>query len=152
MVRNETEKIRLKNLPFYNRQILLYIISGVLALIVDYLVFILSYYTLNQSLTVSVPAGLTAGLVVSFLLNKMWTFGVSKKVGIRQTTRQVILYLLLFIINNLFTIYAIDWSTQEGGSAALAKVGTTIVITLWNFVLYKKVIFRQRDDVSSSMI
>lgn len=125
-----------------SKRLRLYIFSGVAALIVDYLFFVFFYFIIHSSVEIAVPVGLTAGLITSFALNKFLTFSDTRTRSVRQTTMQVVLYLLLFGFNNLFTIYLINGGISFGLSPAFGKIIATVLITLWNFILYKKYIFR----------
>ena len=52
------------------------------------------------------------------------------------------LYLILFAFNMAFSTLAISWLVGFGVHSILAKLATMVCITLWNFVLYRKVIFK----------
>ena len=124
------------------QQLVFYVISGVASLVADYSTFIILYYICNLSVEISAPIGLVVGFVVSFLMNRLWTFKHQASKGKRQSIKQLTLYLVLFIINNLFTVVFINYLASIGVLAAVSKIFSTIIITLWNYVLYKKVIFK----------
>lgn len=132
----------------HDKRLLRYIVSGIAALASDYGTFLILYYIFNISVELSAPLGLTAGLVVSFMLNKLWTFKSVENTMRSSTLMQTALYLLLFLINNIFTIYFIKTSLIFGMSAATGKIGASIAITLWNYALYKKIIFVGKKDDS----
>ncbi len=115
-------------------------VGGASAAIDVGLVFIL-FQLLNISLAVATIVGFLAGLVVNFALNKLWSFK-SKPVGLRKTQREVALYSMLVGFNLLFTYVAVSYLVSIGVSVAVAKIFTILATTLWNFVLYKKVIFK----------
>lgn len=125
-----------------HRRLAIYIVSGVTALVSDYLFFLLCYYLLRFPVEVAAPVGLTVGLLTSFFLNKLWTFSDRAAKGARHTVRQGILYGILFALNNLFTVLFINNLSAIGVSVAISKVMATAIITFWNYFLYKKVIFK----------
>ena len=141
MIRIWVDQIQL--LMLRRRHIFAYIASGVGAVIVDYTTFITAYYVFRLPVALAAPAGLTVGFIASFLLNKLWTFKRKTRSTKKETTTQVMLYFLLFLLNNLFTIYFIKLLFSLGVSVAIGKLMSTGMITLWNYILYKKIIFRQ---------
>lgn len=124
-----------------DRQLVAYVISGVAALAIDNGVFLIFLYILHAPLVVAVPAGLTSGLVASFALNRQWTFKRDAS-HFHSGVKQFALYLALFIFNNLFTYLFIKLLLVFGVAAAISKILATVCITLWNYLAYKKVIFR----------
>ena len=52
------------------------------------------------------------------------------------------LYLVLFAFNTTFSTLAITWLVSLGLHSAVAKLMTMVCIVMWNFVLYRKVIFK----------
>lgn len=124
-----------------NKHIIPYVASGLLALLADNVVFLFFVYIVQAPLYFAVPAGLVTGLLCSFLLNKKWTFKTDTQ-QINSGQRQIVLYLLLFIFNNVFTYVFIEMLLGIGVSAAISKIIATACITLWNYIAYKRVIFR----------
>lgn len=139
MVRIGIDKIR--KFLGYRRRLVAYIISGVGSLAVDYTTFITFYYVFHLPIAIAAPLGLSAGLVSSFMLNKLWTFKGREKTSKKQTVIQATLYMILFLFNNLFTIYFIKALLVVGVSVAIGKLVATGIITLWNYLTYKNIIF-----------
>ncbi|MBP6037962.1 MAG: GtrA family protein [Candidatus Saccharimonas sp.] len=119
-----------------------YGLSGVTALIIDYGVFLILYYIFKVDVAFATALGLSVGFIASFMLNKLWTFRDRRSTKKVQTLSQIVLYGLLFILNNAFTIFLIRTLLVVGISAAVGKIISTILITLWNYALYKKLIFK----------
>jgi putative flippase GtrA len=119
-----------------------YGLSGVTALIIDYGVFLILYYIFKVDVAFATVLGLSVGFIASFMLNKLWTFRDRRSTKKVQTLSQIVLYGLLFILNNAFTIFLIRTLLVVGISAAVGKIISTILITLWNYALYKKLIFK----------
>ena len=121
-----------------------YLTVGVLSLVVDYVIFITLYYVFHAGTAVAAPAGLMIGLVVNFLLNKAWSFGDKDFTAPKQLMRQIVLYGLLVAFNSVVTYFLIESLKRVGIEPKFSKLMATAVITLWNYVLYQKVIFRTK--------
>ena len=117
-----------------------YVISGLLSLVIDYTVFAVLLRTFNLPLGVAVFCGMTAGLITGFLLNKLWTFQSSTRT--KRTLKQAIFFILLFIFNTLFTYILISILKNAQVDETISKLIAMAFITLWNFYIYKKIIFR----------
>ena len=74
-----------------------------------------------------------------FLLNRIWSFKSNARVG-----KQLLYYALLFAFNLAFSSTVI-WVFDEffGINPMIIKVLVMGCIVLWNFVLYRKVIYTE---------
>lgn len=129
---------RLKKIPV---SLVRYVIVGGVSLIADYGSLLLMYRVFGIDLPVATLISFLFGLSVNFILNKQWSFGAASNV--QETTRQVLLYLLLVAFNTFFTVYAVLALNNAGMPPEISKPLCVAVITLWNYLLYKRVIFRQ---------
>lgn len=122
------------------KQFLKYGISGGLAFILEYSTF----YILNNLAGLwyiwSNSIAMTLGFVLSFLLNRYWSF----KATSANALKQLIMYGILFVVNlgisNLLMMLFID---ALGINSMISKILAIGVLMCWNFVIYKKIIFRQ---------
>lgn len=131
-----------KLIHFIAPSLLRYTIVGFVSLTADYIVFMLLYRLFGINTAIAVPAGLTVGLVVNFMLNKLWSFG-NRDHLIKQYIKQVIYYIVLVIINSVFTYFFIELLRINNLlDPEFSKLFATAITTLWNYVLYKKIIFR----------
>ena len=74
----------------------------------------------------------------NFLLNKFWSFNVRKNFG-----RQLTLYFILFVFNFGFNWVMMYVLTEKLHCYYLvSKVFVVGMIIAWNFILYKKVIYK----------
>ena len=98
------------------------------------------FWTLSSPLDVDVRVSnviaVFAATVYNFLVNRQWTFNASS-----HWARSAVLYLTLWSVNLVFTTTVIVYADGQGFNATLAKMGTMAVITLWNFWLFRKVVF-----------
>lgn len=123
-----------------------FLIAGGCALVADLLVFYFLITTTNNLALASV-ASFSTGFVVSFSANKFWAFSQKEKDPYAHpTTRQLWLYSLLFVWNNLFTYGCIEILSQFGVSVYIGKAVCVILITLWNYYIYDKYIFARKSE------
>jgi putative flippase GtrA len=85
-----------------------------------------------------------SGLVVSFLLQKFFTFG-DMRTHHKIVLAQFIAVTLLVIWNFLFTI-GVTKLTDSFLPATVARTIALLITTLWNFQLYKTSIFRGPEN------
>jgi putative flippase GtrA len=85
-------------------------------------------------------------LAVSFALQRRWTFGRTGP----GAARQLVLYLALLAaniaINQLLLWLLVEWAHLD---ARLAQLGLLALISTWNFVIMRQVIFRPPTPLRS---
>jgi len=113
---------------------------GVTNTLLDFGIFALLYYQLDQPLLVANSLAFSAAVVQSYLLNKAWTFKGAKQSVSRK--REFGLYLLVqlgaLILSNV-TVFALSQYLEP----MISKVIATLVTFVWGFVLSKKIVFKQ---------
>jgi putative flippase GtrA len=114
-----------------------YLISGGASFVTDYAVLAYSLEVINLGTGVSASMGMISGILISFTLNKMWTFSNLSNENIR---RQFMQYLGLVIFNYLFTVGFLVVLDNMISPLVLKPI-TVGLITSWNYILYKRVIF-----------
>lgn len=136
----------LKKLPFVSelftekgfQQLIRYLISGFAAFGLEYLVFFLLYNILLLRLVPSNTIAMLTGFITSFLLNRLWSFQ-SRGNAWWQLLKTGILFMVNLGLSNGM-IYLL---TEHGKMEALvSKILVMGMIVAWNFILYKKVIYR----------
>lgn len=137
-------KDRLKSISelLFNSSFVRYVIVGVGSLVVDYGLLIIGYHVIGLDLPVATTIAFVIGLLFNFTVNKLWAFQ-SRSKTVARSFREITLYGLLVVFNLLFTNIFIYYVYQAGIGPEISKIVTTALTTLWNFVIYKKVIFRQ---------
>lgn len=99
------------------------------------------FHGMNSLLNLPIPPSNITAIVIAtafnFLMNRNVTFKSTS-----NPLRSLVLYLLLFAANMAFSTFAIMLLANIGVPATAAKVGTMCCIVAWNFVLYRKVIFK----------
>ena len=130
------------------KQLRRYLIIGFSATAIDFVLFsFLGFFFKDINIYIKNSIGYTIGFLFSFLLNRNWAFE-SKD----NWVRQVVLYFCLFAFNlyisNILVKYlAILLETyffNQVFSELIAKAFSMGVIVIWNFIIYKKVIYVER--------
>ncbi len=111
----------------------------------DYLVFVFLYYGIHTGTAIAAPVGLTVGFVSNFILNKLWSFS-SRMLNSKQVLKQAVFYVSLVIFNSFFTYLFIEWMKNMNLlEPKFSKLLATAIITLWNYIIYKRIIFKSED-------
>ena len=119
------------------RQGFWYLFAGVSAALLELGLFQLLYTVFGMNvLWANAPATIIA-TGYNFLVNRNVTFKSSS-----NPVRSAILYMLLFFANVSVSTFAISAMVQAGVHSAIAKVIMQICVAGWNFILYRKVVFR----------
>ncbi|WP_222194145.1 GtrA family protein [Modestobacter italicus] len=128
-------------------QQLKFLATGLLTVAADYTTFFLTFTVGHVDLGVATVASFLAGFIVSFGLNKLWVFENSNS-SVAHSMRQVFLYVALLTFNVAFTYCFIAALEQHlGVDPRVSKMISIAITTVWNYVLYSRVIFLggQRD-------
>lgn len=95
--------------------------------------------------TEAVALSFTLGLIVSFFLQKLFTFG-DKRMHHKIVLRQAFAVGLLVVWNLCFTVI-ITKAVQSFMPATIARTIALLITTIWNFYLYKTRIFTPHSPV-----
>jgi len=121
-----------------------YLIIGVSVYIFELVVIVIAEW-LGASSIVAVAISFWLGLITSFILQKLITFG-DKRLQRRVLLPQIIAFSLLVLFNFGFTLLV----AKLLNGIVPAVVTRTIALgitTIWNFYLYKTSIFKGNDDI-----
>ena len=114
-----------------------YLLVGGSTALLEIVVFQGLFALSGHNVLLANPVAVVVATALNFALNRSWTFGSRGHVG-----RSLLLYALLFLFNMTFSTTVIAALVGVGVISVAAKILTMVCITLWNFVLYRKVIFR----------
>lgn len=123
-----------------NSKLIKFLVSGCLAALVEYLSFALIVYKLgNNRFILGQVMSFCLGLMISFLLNKLWVFSATGQAHI-----QMIKYVTLAVINILLSSGILKLLVSGAGiRPVVAKLVVMGCVAVWNYTLFSKFIFRQ---------
>lgn len=116
-----------------------YVVTGGITYVFDIGILVSLYSGLHTSRAVAASASFWLGLIFSFLLQKLLAFQDYKK-EMRAISRQIFWYAILIVINYFVTVLVV--SMFPGRYIVISRTAALLVTTLWNYFIYKKVIFR----------
>lgn len=123
------------------KQYLFYLVIGLITLIIDTAVAAIFYDIFDIQAFISSGLGFLAGFIFSFPINRRKVFRHSDKDRFSMRS-QLIMYAGLAIFNLIFTSLlvhaAVDWLNFN---IVVAKMFTTGAMSIWNFVIFRYLIF-----------
>ena len=114
-----------------------YIIIGGTSAFCELMLFTI-FQIIGMNIFISNFSSVIISTIINYLLNKFWAF--KSQTG---SIRSLVLYIGLFIFNITFSSQFIVLLSNVGVKSIVAKFISMILITCWNFVLYKKVVFKK---------
>lgn len=126
-----------------------FLLVGGSAFIVDYGSFYALYYGLGIALYIANSFSFGLGLVISFMLNRLWTFG--DRNFTKKAHHQLGFYSLLAIINLFLTNVFVGLLNHVGVGPRIGKIITIAVIAAWNFYIYHKFIFTEQKSITKDL-
>lgn len=114
-----------------------YLLVGGGTVLLDLGLYSLFFYAFNWSIPLSNVLAVSIATVTNFVLNRSWAFKSSENL-----TQSALLYVLLFVFNTIITTSIISVGTAIGFPSAAVKLATQVLVTIWNFFLYRFVIFK----------
>ncbi len=123
------------------KKIAKFLVSGSTAALCEYLLFLALGHlvgTEGYGLIISQSLSFCAGLIVSFVLNKIWVFS-----AIGDTHKMFAKYVVLAAINLLLSNIALLLLSKII-AAYIAKFIVMVFIAAWNYLLFSKIIFKSK--------
>ncbi len=125
-------------------QLFRYLFSGGVAFVIDKALFLLVRYVLDGDKYVATTIGFAVGLVITYLLSISWIFNERR---IRKTWLEFAAFAVIGIVGmalmNLFMWFFSDYAGI--GSDIVANLFSTVLVTLWNFVAKKYILFSRKS-------
>ncbi len=116
-----------------------YLIAGGSSFLLEYSIFVVTQIV-TGNIYFSNSISFLAGLTVSFILHKYWSFA---GVHTQKTHNQAFAYVFLAATNLVLSNIIIGLLvTQLQLSPFISKVATMALIVLWNYYIFAKFIFR----------
>ncbi len=120
-----------------------YIFIGGSVYVLVWVIIVLAPY-FGASAVVAVGIAFWCGLVISFVLQKVVTFG-DKRLHHRILVPQIVVFSLLVLWNFGFTVLMTNLLVPTLPAAAVRTLALGVT-TIWNFYLYKTRIFKTDED------
>ena len=83
--------------------------------------------------------------VIALVVSTTTNFCLNGFVNFKMTSNPfmaAIKYLILFVANMTFSTFTIKFLSDLGAIPVVVKLITMVMMTTWNFFLYKKVVFK----------
>lgn len=125
-----------------SRRFMMYVLIGVVAFTVEYLVFVGLFHVIN-SLLVAQSLSFISGLLISFFGNKNVTFNSTEQYqlsSVSQLWRYLVLALTNLLLSNLVIQLLVQYIPAE-----IAKLFVMGVIIAWNYIIFNRVIFKKTN-------
>ena len=124
------------------KQIVRFLVVGIITFLIDLFVTYTSYYLLNYEYAGFCSAlGFISGFIFNYTVNKKYVFTIS---GNRRfsTQHQIVMFAGLAIFNLIISSVMVGYFVDHLlFNIIICKVVMTALIATWNFILLKKVIF-----------
>ena len=127
--------IRIAKLAKRYQHVWRYIVVGLATVAIDVGVLYM-LVELGVSVYLAASIAFATALFANFSLSRVWTFEVR-----RRTAYQTTLYGLLILGNYLFSLFLIAVFQHYNAIYIAGKVTAVSITTIWNFLIYKYVIF-----------
>ncbi|MBR2340396.1 MAG: GtrA family protein [Clostridia bacterium] len=143
---------KIKTLIIKNRELILYLIFGVATTLVNWTVYTVLVEALSVGMTVANALSWLVAVIFAFAVNKLIVFE-SKHLGFLHLTKElgafflgrllsgaveIFLPLLLYKIGLTFALFGIE--------GFLAKVSTSVIVIILNYIFSKLIVFRKRKE------
>lgn len=116
-----------------------YLATGLLAAALEYGLLILLTEYVGLWYIISNSIAYASGFAVSFLLNRYWSFQSRENI-VKQFLQYAALFSLNLILNNVLMYL---FTNTAGIPYTISKLIVMSMVVVWNFIIYKKVIYRR---------
>lgn len=118
-------------------EFLRYLVTGISAFALEYILYMILYSRVGMDYALSMVIVYTVLFAMTFVVTRKWTFRSEA-----NAKRQLVLYFLLFLFNVYVGNYLMMRTLVGAGvPAEFAPFIKTALITTWNFLIYKYVIY-----------
>jgi len=134
------------DLYFKHREIIMYLIFGVLTTLVDYAVYFPLSNLLNLHYLIANLFAWIAAVIFAFITNKLWVFDSrSFKFGIiiREFTSFVCARLLSFAVQEALLFLSVDIADINGN---ISKIAVSVVVVILNYIFSKMFVFANKTQ------
>lgn len=120
------------------KQLFRYVVTGGSAFLVEYILYLLLIKLVGIDYAIASVTIYILLFIATFIATRKWTF---ESKG--NPKRELLLYLLLVLFNAYVGNYVlIKWLVGLGIPKEIAPFFKTGAITMWNFIIYKFIIYK----------
>ena len=125
-------------------QIALFLVVGGVTFLIDLAVTTSLYSLLHLPAYLASAIGFLSGFFFNFPMNrkKVFKHSIHDRFGIKQ---QIGLYALLSVFNLFATSLIVEILVTIGIDIGISKIAVTILIAIWNFLIFKFFVFSKRN-------
>ena len=138
----------MKNRILGKSSLVRYVVAGSLSYIIELSFLLVLHMFFSFSVGFATAVAFWVGLAVSFVLQKLFAFQDYQKT-IKATTKQIGIFLVLILFNYLFTLGFVMLSPSR--LIIFSRTLALTITTVWNYVFYKKIIFRKHTTPNKSV-
>ncbi|HZK22411.1 MAG TPA: GtrA family protein [Oscillospiraceae bacterium] len=140
---------KVKSLVKKYREIIVYLVFGVLTTAVNWLVYsvLVKYFCLSINLSNTIAW--FAAVIFAFITNKIWVFG-SRKSNFKVLLKEFWLFFAARILSGVFEIGGLNLAvrlgfdqTLFGVKAFLPKIIISFVVVILNYIFSKLIVFKK---------
>ena len=120
-----------------------YLITGIIVFYADYLTFFVFYNHFQWSVAVAQAPAYVSGIVVNFLLERLWVFkNQTKKDPVQKETLR---YVVILVVNYVITVVILRALKTQGISPLWGKYIAAFFFTFWNYIVFRFWVFKGED-------
>lgn len=150
--KNQPEQTGLINklLTLFNekKELVMYIIFGVLTTAISYIVFIAADILLPDSVSVTVPTVISwvAGVLFSYFTNKKWVFETTDQ-GFMANIKEFFSFVASRLFSGIVDI-GIMWVFVDKllFNTYIVKIISNVIVVVLNYILSKLLVFRNKQS------
>lgn len=140
---------KIKSLVKKYREIIVYLVFGVLTTAVNWLVYSVLVKHFSLSINLSNTTAWFAAVIFAFITNKIWVFG-SRKSNFKVLLKEFWLFFAARILSGVFEIGGLNLAvrlgfdqTLFGVKAFLPKIIISFVVVILNYIFSKLIVFKK---------
>ncbi|HVV67007.1 MAG TPA: GtrA family protein [Candidatus Saccharimonadales bacterium] len=134
------------------RELFFFGIVGVITLLIDVAITTTLYNVVHLPAYLASGIGFLSGFFFNFPMNRKRVFQHDAHDRFSLKT-QIVLYAVLTLFNLLATSLLTQFIVSEGWTKiAYAKIMVTALIAVWNFIIFKLVIFSKKKDAAKTAL
>lgn len=122
-------------------QIVRYLFSGGIAFAADFLIMILlvERWSVPESVAGTISFGV--GIAITYTLSVVWIFDQHR---FSSRLSEFFLFVLIGAVGLVLTYVLMSWGQNMEINYVLNKIGVTVIVTLWNFIAKKYLLFSKK--------